>query len=191
MLIEKNSSSIYNSIGDICEIYMFYANNIWGRLPILIYPSEDIKHDADKMLPINIHGIWHLGIEEKTPSEQIGLRYRGKIYLANKMFLNSRIKTVHLSDYKEVFNPRIIVIILALPINLSNFGGYLLDKLSESIMLRFEFSLYQLIESEIAKREKIRTLKIEEQIKKGENVKKKIRNLIGNICYQFFSYILD
>lgn len=160
-------------------------------MPILIYPSDNIRNDTDKMRPINIHGIWHLGIEEKTQSEQIGLRYRGKIYLATKMFLNSRIKTVHLSDYKEVFNPRIIVIILALPINLANFGGYLLDKLSESIMLRFEFSLYQLIESEIAKREKIRTLKIEEQIKKGENIKKNIRNLIGNICYQFFSNIID
>ena len=170
---------------------MFYANNIWGRLPILIYPSDDIKNDPDKMLPINIHGIWYLGIEEKTLSEQIGLRYRGKIYLANKMFLNLRIKTVHLSDYKEVFNPRIIVIILALPITLAHFGGYLLDKLSESIMLRFEFSLYQLIESEIAKREKIRTLKIEEQIEKGEKLKKIIKNLIGNICYQFFSNIID
>ncbi len=170
---------------------MFYANNIWGRLPILIYPSDDIKNDTEKMLPINIHSIWHLGIEEKTLSEQIGLRYRGKIYLANKMFLNSRIKTVHLSDYKEIFNPRIIVIILALPTSLANFGGYLLDQLSENIMLRFGFSLYQLIESEIAKQEKIRTLKIEEQIKKGENIKKNIRILIRNICNQFFSYNID
>jgi len=35
-----------------------------------------------------------------------------------------------------------------------------------------------------AGREKIRTLKIEEQIEKGEKLKKIIKNLIGNICYQ-------
>lgn len=170
---------------------MFYVNDKWGRIPILIYPSDDIKNDADKMRPINIHGIWYLGLGDKTFIDHVGLKYGDRKYLAKKILVKTRLEAKHISDYEKIYNNRIIAIILALPIKLANFGGYLLDKLSESIMLRFEFNLYQLIESEIAKREKIRTLKIVEQIKKGEKLKKNIRNLIGNICYQYFSYIID
>lgn len=176
---------------DLCEVYLFYVNDIRGRVPLLIFPNDNIKIDSGKMRPINIHSIWHLRKQEKVRFEHIGLIYRNKIYLAKKMPLKSRIKTMYLFDCKELYTPRIIVVIVALPLNLIFFGGDLLDEISKNIILRYEFSLYKVIESELAESKKFQTPIIKDKIKKEQIIKKQIKKLIKKIIWQFFSNIIE
>ncbi len=186
----NNGERKTEKLEDVCEVYLFYGNDIRGHVPLLIYPDENIKKDVEKMYFIKTHYIWLLGIEEQIAWGHIDQLYKNKIYFAKSLPLNSRIKTIHLSRNEDFYTPRIIIIIIALPIDLIFFGGDLLNKISINIMLRYEFSIYQVIESELAKREKIKTPKIEEKIRKGNIIKNEIKVLIKNTIKQFFSNIV-
>jgi len=176
---------------NLCEIFLFYNSDTIGRIPILIYPSEEIKYDKEKMYIINIHTVWFIDLENGLSSEHTELEYGDKIYFAEKYKLKSRIKQLNYSDSEEKYFFGEIIIIVVVPINFTILGRDLLKLLSEGIISHFEFSIYYLIESEMLKSEKIKTAKIMDKIGKGEKIKNQIKILINNSYDKIFSNIIE
>ncbi|MHA2392259.1 MAG: hypothetical protein ACXAEX_09810 [Promethearchaeota archaeon] len=158
-----------------------------GIIPLLIFPDDSIKNDANSMRPIKYHPIWHLNSQENTKSEDIDLIYRGKIYSGRKykVFLNINKKKVKI---KEKSVDEIILIIVYLE-NLNLFGKNYLNIVSEIIMKNFENIFQKIMISEILKLNLIKNSKSEKIISEGDFEKKKIMTLLNDILEDYLSLI--
>ncbi|MFX1258847.1 MAG: hypothetical protein ACFFAN_13380 [Promethearchaeota archaeon] len=186
--IFTKSNENNNSFEELCEIFLLYFDETIGHVPFLIHPDESIKDDPEKMNPINIHSIWFLDIKDHERLDRIDLEYNGKIYFAKKLLTPSKRKKRRSGLYDESFET--IVIIIALPADMDVFGGDLLNQMTNTIIKYFESTLYQIIESEVLKYEIIKTTRIKQIIKKGDFLKKKLRDSIKNTCKEYFSSIV-
>jgi hypothetical protein len=77
-----------------------------------------------------------------------------------------------------------------LPTDLDVFGGELINLLTKKIIDEFENTLYHVIESEIAKLEVIKTEKLINIIKKGDQIKEEIKAIINLTCEEHFSSVI-
>lgn len=173
---------------DIFEIYLLYLDETRGNIPFLIYPDESIKNNKEKMRPIKIHSVWWTDMEDQAVMDHIDLEYSNRTYFARKFLTLSKRNQHRIGT--DFDNPETITIILALSSHIYIFGADLLNKLTINIIKNFEGQLYKIIESEIAKEEIIKSDKIIEIIKIGEEVKQKLKNLIANTCKDFFSSVI-
>ncbi|TFG23225.1 MAG: hypothetical protein EU529_08165 [Promethearchaeota archaeon] len=176
------------SFEDIFEIYLLYLDETRGNIPFLIFPDESIKNNKEKMRPIMIHSVWWTDMEDQAVMDHIDLEYSNRTYFARKFLTLSKRNQHRIGT--DFDNPETITIILALPSHIYIFGADLLNKLTINIIKNFEGKLYKVIESEIAKEEIIKSDKIIETIKIGEEVKQKLKNLIVNTCKDFFSSVI-
>jgi len=183
--MEGNNLTIFM---EIYEIYIMYFDELKGNIPLLIYPDESIKRNSKKMRPIKYHPIWFLDTNIQNEFDHVDLIYNRKVYLARKFQTISKRKKRREGFKTET--PELIVIIIALPSDLYNYGENLLNNLSELIITNFDKELYQIIESEIAKDELIKTAKLGGIINKGNSKKKEIKDLIDFISKEYFLSII-
>ena len=184
----SNSTLENNPYSEFCEIYFLTKDEIYGVIPFFFYPEDSIKNNEEKLHLINIHYIWYMDIKEQSVIDYIDFGYKDEIYFARKFqTLSKRKKSLEKTEYSNV---ETIVIILAMPTDISSLGGDLLIKLNKNVIRFFENKLYQIIESEIVKSEIIKTPAIKEKIRIGEDLKKHLRILIANTCKEYFSTVL-
>ena len=170
------------------ELYILFFDETKGHVPIFIYPKESIKFYPDKMRPIKVHPIWFLDIKEKSVSDHIDLAYEGKVYYAKKFQIISKRKKRRAGLEKDTHET--IVIVIALPTDIYLYGVEFLDVIAENIIANFKNILYQIIEIEIVRDEIIKTTKINEIIKKGDTLKKELRDFIRKTCKKYLSKII-
>jgi len=173
---------------DLIEIYLLYLDETRGNITFLIYPDESIKNNKERMRPIKIHSVWWTDMEDQAVMNHIDLEYGNRTYLARKFLTLSKRNQHRIGT--DFDTPETITIILALPSHIYIFGEDLLNQLTVNIIKNFEGKLFKLIESEIAKEEIIKSDKIIETIKIGEDVKQKLKNLIVNTCKDFYSSVI-
>jgi len=171
-------------LSELCQIYIIYFNEILGQIPLLIFPEDSIKVNEEKMRPVKFHPIWFLDGKDQNGFRHINLVYEGKVYFAKK-FQNFSKKKKSMAGLKEGIL-ELIVIIIVLPKKMDTYGLNFLNIISEKILIDFEDSVYQIIESAIQKENLIRTPKIREIIKKGDCEKDDIKNLIQDIWENYF-----
>ncbi|MFX1393896.1 MAG: hypothetical protein ACFFAH_10010 [Promethearchaeota archaeon] len=182
---EKNE----NSIIDFCEVYLLYFDESKGPIPLLIYPDESFKDDLGKMRLIYRHPIWFLDIENYNAFNRIDLEYNGKIYFAKKFSVSSKRKKRRAGLNQNT--PETIILIIAIPTDIDIFGSVLLNRVTETIKTNFKSTLYQIIESEIAKDEIIKTFNIKEIIQKGDLLKNRLRKLIEITCKEYLKSVIE
>jgi len=127
-------------------------------------------------------------MKEQTLLDYIDLGYKDKLFFARKfltIFKKKRQKEGPEYDHFET-----IVLILALPEDLSIVGGELLVKITTEILANFEGLLYKIIKSESYKKEIIKNEKIKKLIREGDSLSKELWQLIDQVCFNFFSSIL-
>ena len=174
--------------GDLCEIYLLYFDEVIGHVFLLACPEAISSLDTTKKNIIMHHPIWFLDFEDETTINRIDLEYNGVMYFARKFWVvTERLKKR--SGSTEDLHDTVIVII-TLSAELDIFGGELLNLLTNSLMSEFHDIFYELIESEIAKLEIIKSKTALEQIEKGDKVKEKIRQLINAVCKKYFSSVV-
>ncbi len=167
---------------------MLNYNENFGPVPFFVYPDSSLKQNKERMKLLNVHYIWQISLKEQSLLDYIDLGYKDKFFFARKFITVSK-KQIH-EKGPEYDNFETIVIILALPEDLSMFGGELLIKLTSEIISNFEGLLYKVIKSESYKEEIIKTSKIKEIIKQGDNIKNNLKLMIDTTCVDFFSSIL-
>ncbi len=184
----KNSKpSEKKRIGDLSVVYVLYFDEAIGHVPLLIYPDDKYKEDKKYMRPIKYHSIWFLDIDDSEALDHIDLEYKGFIYFGKKFLTKSKRKKRRAGLKEET--PETIVIILSLPTDLEIFGDDLIHILTKEIQDNFEDKLYEIIESEIAKEEIIKTPKIKKCIIEGNKVKNNLKNLIVKTTDEYFSKV--
>jgi len=178
-----------NTIIEFCEVYLLYFDESKGPIPLLIYPDESLKNDRGKRRLLDIHPIWFLDIEDYSAFNRIDLEYNGNMYFAKKFSVNSKRKKrrAGLNDN----TPETIILIISISTDIDIFGSILLNRVTDTIITNFKNTLYQIIESEIAKYEIIKTSSIKEIIKKGDFLKDKLKKLIRITCKEYFESILE
>ena len=72
------------------ELYLLVFDKTRGKVPLFIYPDDNIKIDKKKMRPINIHTIWWMDMKDQAVIDHVDLEYREKIYLARKFLTLSK-----------------------------------------------------------------------------------------------------
>ena len=86
--------------------------------------------------------------------------------------------------------PETIVIIVSLQNDIEIFGHDLIRELTVKIREKFEDKLFEVIESEIAKEEVIKTAKVKKIIEKGTKIHDDLRDLIAKIINDYFSAVV-
>jgi hypothetical protein len=167
---------------DLCVVYVLYFDEKKGQFPLLMYPNDTFRNDKRYMRPINYHPVWFLETEDL---DHIDLEYKGYAFFGKKFLVKSN-RPKRRAGLEED-TPETIVIIVSLPIELIIFGDGLIRKLTDEIRNKFEEQFFEVIESEIAKENIIKTPKMEERITKGKKTKLFMRELIDNTIKDYFS----
>jgi hypothetical protein len=172
----------------LCDVYLLYFDELLGHIPLLICPDEPLKKTDDVMHFISFHPIWFLNEKSQDSLNRIDLEYNEKMYFAKRFFIKSLRKKRRAGLEQANFEK--IVLILVLPADLDIFGGALLNKITEKIMIKYENSLPNVIESEIVKKEILKTDRIKEIIRNGDLVRNELKNTIENVCKEYFSSVI-
>jgi len=173
---------------ELCYVYVLYFDEEKGHIPLIMFPNEDLKEDKSFMRPIKYHPIWFLEMEESEALDHIDLEYKGFTFFGKKFLAKSKREKRRAGLEEET--PETIIIIISLPNDLDIFGDELIRQITELIRKKYEEQLYEVIECEIAREEVIKTPKIKQCIKEGQQTKDKIREDIRNTCKQFFSSVI-
>lgn len=143
---------------------------------------------VQKMRLIRYHPICFLELKDKTTINRIDLEYCNQMYFAKKFIIESKRVKRRAGSFQKL--GEIIVLILVLPTDLDVFGGEVLNLLSKKLISKFENTLYHVIESEIVKLEVIKTRKLINKIKKGDQIKEEIKAIINFTCEEYFSSVI-
>ena len=177
-----------NLFKKLCEIYLLYFDEVIGHIPFLTCPENILHKDDEKMRLIRFHPIWFLKSQDPNSLNRVDLEYDNKMYFAKKFFIESHRKKRR-SGIEHEANEQ-IVLILVLPIDLDIFGSALINKMTEVIITEFQKTLYQIIESEIAKEEIIKKDNLKVIIEDGESIRERLRSKIKNVCNEYFSSVI-
>lgn len=175
-------------IEELCVVYVMYFDEARGHVPLLIYPDDRYKDNKKYMRPIKYHSIWFLPVEEQEALDHVDLEYKGFIFFGKKFLTKSKRKKRRAGLQEET--PETIVIIVSLQNDIEIFGDDLIRELTLKIRENFDDTLFQIIESEIAKEEIIKTAKIKKIIENGSKVHDKLRDLIAKIITDYFSDVV-
>ncbi len=178
--VEKNPNE------ELCVVYVLYFDEKKGQLPLLIYPDDRLRSDKRYMRPINYHPVWFLETEEL---DHIDLEYKGYTFFGKKIHTKSKRQKRRAGLEDET--PETIVIIVSLPSELDIFGDDLVKGLTDELRDQFEDKLYEVIESEIASDNVIKTPKIQERISQGTKIKVFMRELIDKTVKDYFSKAIE
>ena len=179
----KSKSSDKNPFEELAVVYVLYFDEAHGHTPLLIYPDDRYKDDKKFMRPIKYHPIWFLGVGSDA-LDHVDLEYKGYTFFGKKFLTKSKRKKRRAGLEEET--PETIVIILSLPDKLEVFGDDLIQELTKEIEDHYGDKLFEIIESEIARSNVIKTPKIETVIEKGSKIKTKLEETIDGICNKFF-----
>jgi hypothetical protein len=177
-----------NDVEDLCVAYILYFDEARGHVPLMIYPDDKYKNDKKYMRPIKYHSIWFFDIEEQAALDHIDLEYKGYTFFGKKFLTKSQRKKRRAGLVEET--PETIVIIISLPNDINIFGDDLIRILTKVIRENFEDKLFEMIEADIAKDEVIKTPQIKKKIEKGEELTKKLWELIGKTIDDYFSDVV-
>ncbi|MBY8989568.1 MAG: hypothetical protein KGD58_02345 [Candidatus Lokiarchaeota archaeon] len=166
---------------DLCVVYLLYFDEKKGQVPLLMYPNDTFRNDRRYMRPINYHPVWFLETEDL---DHIDLEYKGYAFFGKKFLVKSDRPKRRAGLEEET--PETIVIIVSLPIELEIFGDGLIRQLTEKIRNKFEEQFFEVIESEIASENIIKTPKMQERITKGKKTKLFMRELIDTTIKNYF-----
>lgn len=175
-------------IEELCVVYVMYFDEERGHVPLLIYPDDKYKNNKKYMRPIKYHSIWFLPIEEQEALDHVDLEYKGFIFFAKKFLTKSKRKKRRAGLEDET--PETIVIIVSLQNDIEIFGDDLIRELTLKIRENFDDKLFEVIESEIAKEEVIKTAKVKKIIEKGTKIHDDLRDLIAKIINDYFSAVV-
>jgi len=171
---------------DLCVVYVLYFDEKKGQIPLLMYPDDRFRNDKRYMRPVNYHPVWFLETEEL---DHIDLEYKGYTFFGKKFSAKSDRPKRRAG--LEVETPETIVIIVSLPIELDIFGDELIRRLTDEIRSKFEDQFFEVIESEIANENLIKTPKVQERITKGKKIKVFMRELIDTTIKNYFSNVIQ
>jgi hypothetical protein len=174
--VDKNPNEV------LCVVYVLYFDEKKGQIPLLMYPDDRFRNNKRYMRPINYHPVWFLETEEL---DHIDLEYKGYTFFGKKFSTKSDRPKRRAG--LEAETPETIVLIVSLPIELDIFGDELIRKLTDELRSKFEDQFFEVIESEIASENVIKTPKIQERITKGKKIKVFMRELIDNTVKNYFS----
>jgi hypothetical protein len=174
-----------NPFEELAVVYVLYFDEAQGHLPLLIYPDDRYKDDKKFMRPIKFHPVWFLSVGETEALDHIDLEFKGYTFFGKKFITSSRRKKRRAGLEEET--PETMVIIVSLPNDLEIFGDDLIKRITYEIKTKFEDKLFEVIESEILKEGIIKSPKVKEIIKIGDEIKEDLRVLIEKISNQFFS----
>jgi len=175
-------------IEELCVVYVMYFDEEKGHVPLLIYPDDKYKNNKAYMRPIKYHSIWFLPVEEQEALDHVDLEYKGFIFFAKKFLTKSKRKKRRAGLEEET--PETIVIIVSLQNDIEIFGDDLIRELTLKIRENFEDKLFEVIESEIAKEEVIKTAKVKKIIEHGTKIHDDLRDLIAKIITDYFSDVV-
>ncbi|MFX0028394.1 MAG: hypothetical protein ACFE8B_04250 [Candidatus Hermodarchaeota archaeon] len=167
---------------DLCVVYVLYFDEKKGQIPLLMYPNDKFRSDRRYMRPINYHPVWFLDTEDL---DHIDLEYKGYTFFGKKFLVKSERAKRRAGLEEET--PETIVIIVSLPIELDIFGDELIRKVTDEMRKKFEDQFFEVIESEIADENVIKTPKMQERINQGKKIKVFMRELIDNTVKNYFS----
>ncbi|MFX0081116.1 MAG: hypothetical protein ACFE94_05125 [Candidatus Hodarchaeota archaeon] len=177
-----NGSVDKNPNEDLCVVYVLYFDEKKGQIPLLMYPDDRLRNDKRYMRPVNYHPVWFL---ETAELDHIDLEYKGYTFFGKKFLVKSKRQKRRAG--LELETPETIVIIVSLPIELEIFGDELIRKLADEIRSKFEDQFFEVIESEIASENVIKSPKVQERITKGKKIKVFMRELIDTTIRNYFS----
>jgi hypothetical protein len=140
------------------------------------------------MRPIKYHSIWFLPVEEQEALDHVDLEYKGFIFFGKKFLTKSKRKKRRAGLHEET--PETIVIIVSLQNDIEIFGHDLIRELTVKIREKFEDKLFEVIESEIAKEEVIKTAKVKKIIEHGTKIHDELRELVSQIITDYFSDVV-
>ncbi|HUW90416.1 MAG TPA: hypothetical protein VMV43_07810 [Candidatus Nanopelagicaceae bacterium] len=183
-----NNANTEYPFSELCETLLFYFDETLGHVPLLICPENALDDDSGKLHLIRYHPIWFLELKDETTINRIDLEYCNQMYFAKKIIIESKRVKRRAGSFPQL--GEIIVLILVLPTDLDVFGGDLLNVLTKKLIDKFENTLYYVIESEIAKLEIIKTEKLINKIKKGDQIKEEIKAIINLTCEEYFSSVI-
>lgn len=178
-IVEKNPNE------DLVVVYVLYFDEKIGQIPLLIYPDDNLRSNKKYMRPIQYHPVWFL---ESKGLDHIDLEYKGYTFFGKK-FLTKSGRLKRRAGLKEE-TPETIVIIVSLSVEIEIFGDDLIRKLSDEIRKNFGDQLFEIIESEIAAENIIKTQKIQDRIDEGKKMKVFLRELIDKTIKYYFSKII-
>jgi len=182
-----NSDSLEKNPNEhLCLVYVLYFDEKKGQIPLLMYPDDGFRNNKKYMRPIHYHPVWFLETEDL---DHIDLEYKGYTFFGKKFLAKSERQKRRAG--LETQTPETIVLIVSLPIELTIFGDGLIRNLTEQLRSKFEDKFYEVIESEIARDEIIKTPKIQERITEGTKTKVFIRELIDNVVREYFSAVIQ
>ena len=171
-----------NPFEELAVVYVLYFDEAQGHLPLLIYPDDRYKDDKKFMRPIKFHPVWFLSVGETEALDHIDLEFKGYTFFGKKFITSSRRKKRRAGLEEET--PETMVIIVSLPNDLEIFGDDLIKRITSEIKTKFEDKLFEVIESEILKEGIIKSPKVKEIIKIGDEIKEDLRVLIEKISNQ-------
>jgi hypothetical protein len=187
--LENNSKPLEKKyIEDLCVVYVMYFDEEKGHVPLLICPDDKYKDNKKYMRPIKYHSIWFLPVDEQEALDHVDLEYKGFIFFGKKFLTKSKRKKRRAGLQEET--PETIVIIVSLKNDIEIFGHDLIRELTLKIRENFDDKLFQIIESEIAKEEVIKTAKVKKIIENGTKVHDDLRELVANIITDYFSDVV-
>jgi hypothetical protein len=175
-------------IEELCVVYVMYFDEARGHVPLLIYPDDKYKDNKKYMRPIKYHSIWFLPVEEQEALDHVDLEYKGFIFFGKKFLTKSKRKKRRAGLHEET--PETIVIIVSLQNDIEIFGHDLIRELTVKIREKFEDKLFEVIESEIAKEEVIKTAKVKKIIEHGTKIHDELRELVSQIITDYFSDVV-
>jgi hypothetical protein len=179
----KSKSLDKNTFEELAVVYVLYFDEAHGHTPLLIYPDDRYKDDKKFMRPIKYHPIWFLG-EGSDALSHIDLEFKGYTFFGKKFLTTSKRKKRRAGLEEET--PETIVIILSLPNKLELFGDDLIQELTKKIEEEYRDTLFEIIESEIALDNVIKSPKTEKIIERGTQIKDQLEETIDTICNKFF-----
>ncbi|MFX1312559.1 MAG: hypothetical protein ACFFHD_08110 [Promethearchaeota archaeon] len=178
--VEKNPKE------DLCVVYVLYFDEKKGQIPLLMYPDDTRRSNKKYMRPVHYHPVWFLETDEL---DHIDLEYKGYTFFGKKFLAKSN-REKRRAGLKEE-TPETIVLIVSLPNEIDIFGDDLIRILTNKMRAKFEDQLSEVIESEIASENVIKTPKIQELINEGKKIKLFLRELIDSTIKEYFSKVLE
>lgn len=188
-LFEKTPEDVWDLPSEmLCEIFLLYFDEEKGHIPLIVLPDEEIKKDEDKMHLISIHSIWFLDIKQKHDLDRVDLEYGGRMYFAKKFLVPSERKKRRAGSEED--QDETIVMILSLPTDLDIFGGDLLNIMTNTLISKYKYNLYHLIESELASQSIIKNGTHDMLIEKGNNIKSDVKTSLQGECQKYFFSVI-
>jgi len=187
---KKPKLSERQSVEDLCVVYVLYFDEARGHVPLIIYPInlDNLKDNKKFMRPIRYHPIWFMPVEDQEALDHIDLEFKNFTFFGKKFLVKSKRKKRRAG--LEVETPETIVIIVSLPNDIEIFGDELIQNLTSLVRKNFEEKLFEIIESEIAKEQVIKTDEIKKIIQKGNKITKELQNLISKTVQDYFSKVI-